>query len=189
MFIANAQLLKQQAGLNVSVVLVLAALIFGDITFNCMIENLTHLHARIDSYRLNGKHFQRPEPAETNVAKARRNMNKQTEATDGGSAFQHGHVIVRFGVLDCPAKVELIWLQDHTVFRNGDTAKSIGPFHVQHDFFVDQKLVVEREVVAVGIQLFLMEGLNIEVLAKLGFDFAAAENHESFAERNERGII
>ena len=83
MLIANAKLFEQQAGLNISVVLVLAAPIFGHITFNGVIKNLTHLNARIDANRLNGKHFQSPETTETDVAKSRGDMNKQTKPTNG----------------------------------------------------------------------------------------------------------
>ena len=68
--------------------------------------------------------------------------------------------------------------------RDGEASVAILAFHVEDDFLVHQQFVVQAQVVAVWIQLILIERLNPDVATKSSLDFTAAQNHEAPAGSN-----
>src|SRR5262249_552702 len=73
-------------------------------------------------------------------------------------------------------------VEDQAVFGNDVPPEAVRPPHVEHDFLVHQKLVVQPEIVAVGIELALIERVDDDIAAKLGLDLAAGEDHVNDAE-------
>ena len=134
------------------VVLVLVAGVFGERAADVVVEDLADGHAGIDPHRLHGEHLQRPVAAKAHVAEAGRHVDEQPQPADRRAAFDHRHEVVGFGPLDRPAQVELVRLQHQPLGRNRHAADAIGLPHVEHDLFVDHQFVVQREVVAVGIE-------------------------------------
>ena len=88
-----------RAGLNAAIILVLPAVVIVKVPFNAVVKNLTDLDIGIDANGLHAKHLQGPVTAEADVAKPCRDMDKQSQATNGGAAFEHGDQIVGCGVL------------------------------------------------------------------------------------------
>src|SRR4051794_26503317 len=67
----------EQARLDVAVVLILVARVFGDVADNLMIEDLADRHAGIDANRLDREHLERPIAAKPHIAKAGRDMHEE----------------------------------------------------------------------------------------------------------------
>ena len=84
------EFLVEETGLDVVIVLILFALVLRDVTLDFVIENLADGDAGIDSDRLYGKHFNSPEAAEPDIAKAGGHMNKTSQASDGRTRVEHG---------------------------------------------------------------------------------------------------
>ena len=82
LIIFNPQLSKQKTWLNIFVVLILAAFVFRNVALETVIEDLANLYTRVNSNRLDGKHFKRPEAAKPNVAKTSRYVNEQAKSAD-----------------------------------------------------------------------------------------------------------
>ena len=55
--------------------------------------------------------------------------------------------------------------------------KAVRPAHVEHDFLVRQQLVVQPQVVAVGVELLLVERIDDDVPVQPRPNLVAAENH------------
>ena len=75
------------------------------------------------------------------------------------------------------AEIELVRAEHEPLRRNLDPPHAVGLGHVEHDFFVDHQLVVQREVVAVGIELRLVERIDDDVGAQSLANRLAGENH------------
>src|SRR5262245_33929627 len=138
-----------------------------------MVENLADGHARIDANGLNGEHFQSPVAAETDVAKAGGNVHEQAQAADTGAAFDHGNVVVRLSAFGGAAQVELLRSENEAVFRDANSPSAIRSSHVEHDLLVRQQLVVQRESVAIRIEVRHVERIDDNVAAKVLIDFIA----------------
>ena len=99
---------KEQAGLDVAIVLIFVARILEKLAGDFVVKNLADRDVRINSYRLYGKHLQCPVSAKAHVSKTACGVDEDTEAGNAAAAFDHRHQIVRFGALDGPCQIELI---------------------------------------------------------------------------------
>jgi len=181
-----AELLVEHAGLDVFVVLVLVASIFANIAGDLVIEDLADGNAGINANRLDGKHFQRPVAAKANIAKACRNVDKQAKPANARPAFDHGHKVVRFCPLHCASQVKALRTEDEPFGRYDKAARAVGLRHVEHHFFVGEKFVMQREVVAVGVESRGIEGIDMDVGAQIATNFIAGENHwQNFLSRSK----
>ncbi len=61
--------------------------------------------------------------------------------------------------------------------RNRQPAMPIWTPHIQNNLFVHEKLVVEPQVVAIGIELSCFVRLNDNVRAEASLNLIAAEDH------------
>ena len=179
-FLLRGKFPVEHAWLNVVVVLVFFAGVFSDVAGDLMKEELADRHARVNLDRLHGKHFERPITAEANVAEAGRHVHKEPEPADGTAALNHRHEVVSFGALNRAAEVELIRREDETLWRNVDAIHPIALSHIEHHLFVDEQFVVQREVVAIWVEMTVVERLDDNVAAELLFDLVAGEDHEKF---------
>ena len=171
------QLLEQQAGLNVRVVLILVAGILAVRAVDVVVEDLANRHAGINPHRLHGKHLQRPIAAEADVAEARRYVDEQPQPTDRRAPFDHRHQAAGLRALDGAAQVEEVRVEHEPLVGNGDPPHAVRPPHVQHHLFVQHQLVVQGEVVAVRVQSCRVERVDDDVLAQLALDLVAGEDH------------
>ena len=89
----------------------------------------------------------------------------------------HGQAAI-FGPLDGAAEIELVGREHKAVRRDHDPLDPVALPHVEHDLFVGHQLVVQREVVAVGIQVRLDERVDDDVLAQAFANLMAGENHD-----------
>ena len=142
-----------------------------------VVEDLADRHAGIDSHRLHGEHLERPVAAEADVAEAGRHVHEQSQPADRRAAFDLRHQVVRHRPLDRAAQVELVRTEHQPLRRNLDPPHAVGLGHVEHHLFVDHQLVVQREVVAVGIELRLIERIDDDVGAQSFTNRLAGENH------------
>ena len=170
------ELLEQQARLDVAVVLVLAGVLV-DLARDLVIEDLADRHAGIDSHRLHGEHLERPVAAEADVAEAGRHVHEQPQPADRRPALDLRHQVVRHGPLGRAAQVELVRAEHQPLVRNLDPPHAVGLGHVEHHLFVDHQLVVEREVVAVRVELRLVERIDDDVGAQSFANGLAGEDH------------
>src|SRR5579863_5834753 len=164
------------------VILIFIAVIFRDVPLERVVEDVADGNPRIDPNRLDGEHFQGPEAAESNVAEPCRDMHEQSQPADRRAAFQHGDIIVSFGPFDRAAQVQLVGVEDQSVVRNHIPSETIRPPHVEHDFLVDEELVVQPQVVAVGVEPALIERVDDDVATELSPDLVAGKNHFDDAE-------
>ena len=105
-------------------------------------------------------------------------MHEQPQPPDRRAPFDLRHEVVRHGPLDRPRQVQLVRVEHQPAFRQLDPPHAIGLRHVEHDFLVDHQLVVERQVVAVGIELRLVERIDDDVAAQAFANGLPGENHE-----------
>ena len=98
-------------------------------------------------------------------------MDEEAQPAHGGAPLQHGHEPVSPGVLQGAAQVEAVGLQQQTLGRDGQAAHGIVLFHVQHVGVVDQQLVRQAEIVAVGVKLGRVIGLDDDIPAQVFLDF------------------
>ena len=159
----RTEFLIEQARLDVRIVLVLAAGVLADIANDLMVENLADFNAGVNSDRLNGEHLQRPVPAESDITETGGHVHEQTKPPDGGPPLNHGNEIFRFGTLDRTPQVQPMRLKYQSGFRNFHSPCAIGLFHVQNDFLVRHDLIVQGQVVAVGIDSIRQIRVNFDV--------------------------
>jgi hypothetical protein len=98
---------------------------------------------------------------------------EQTQPADRRAAFDHRHQVVRFGALDGASEIELVRAEHQPVRRNGQPPDTVGLAHVEHDLFVGHQLIVQRQVVAVGVEVRLVERIKDDVFPQLLADFMA----------------
>ena len=165
------EFLVEKTGLDVVIVLILFALVLRNVTLDFVIENLANGDARIDSDRLYGKHLDGPEAAEPDIAKAGGHMNEKSQASDGRTPFDHGYQIMGGRVLNGSSQVKLVGSQDKSLGGNRYPADTIRESHIQHNLFVGQELVVQRQVVAVGIEVVFIKRIDVNVGIQLRPDF------------------
>ena len=99
------------------------------------------------------------------------------EPADRRAAFDQRHEVVRLGALGRAAEVELVGAEHEPLRRDRDPPHAVGLGHVEHDLLVDHQLVVQREVVAVGVERARVERIDHDVAAEPRVDFVAGENH------------
>jgi hypothetical protein len=63
------------------------------------------------------------------------------------------------------------------VLGNRNPPHAIRLPHVEHDLFIDHDLVVQREVIAVGIEVRLIKRVDDDVRAEMLLNLVARENH------------
>ena len=85
------EFLEEKRGLHISIVLIFITGVLEEVSDDFMIENLADRNARVDSHRLHGKHLQRPEAAETDVAETTGRIDKKPQTGDATSALKHRH--------------------------------------------------------------------------------------------------
>ncbi len=125
---ASSELLElpvQQTRLDVRVVLVFVALVFGEGPADLVVADLTDRHARVYPHRLDGEHLQRPITAKPHVAKTGRHVDAQAQPPDRGAAFDHRHQVVRFGPLDGAAQIEPARIEHQPFGGNGDAGAGL----------------------------------------------------------------
>ena len=136
-----------------------------------VVEDLADGHARVNADRLHGEHFQCPIATEPHVAETGRHVYEKPQPADRRTALDHRYQIVGLGPFQGSAQVELVGLQ-HEAFRwNRKTPHAVRLAHVQHDLFVDHDFIVQRQVIAVGIHLRLVERIDDDVAAQFTLDF------------------
>ena len=146
-----------------------------------MIINLANLDVRIDFDRLNTEHFKRPVSRKAHISEARSHMDKQAQPARGGAAFKHGHILVRFGKFVCPAQIQPVRLQHQPVLRNDESLRRIQVFHIKDAAFIDQQLVCQRQVIAVGVDSFFIERFDDDLFADVFEDFFARKYHKALS--------
>src|SRR5262249_52162725 len=119
------ELLKEQAWLDIAIVLILFAAIFGHGPFDRVIEDLADLHTRINPHRLDGEHLKRPIAAKADVAESGRHMNEQAEPADRRTPLEHGDEVMRFGPLHRPTEIKTIRIEHQSFGRNGVPAEAV----------------------------------------------------------------
>ncbi len=129
-----------------------------------MVKNLADRYAGIDADRLDGEHFQRPVAAEPDVAKPGCHVDEEAQSSQRAAAFDHGYQLVGFGHLDRAAQVQLVGIQYQALGRYRQPPHPVGLPQVQDHLFVGHQLVMQREVVAVGVQPLLFKGLNHQIV-------------------------
>ncbi len=87
--------------------------------------------------------------------------------------MQDGNQTVRLCLFDGAAEVEHAGMQIQTVGGNFDPPKPVRARRVEHDFFVDQQLVMERQVVTVSVEPVGIKRINRQILAHPSNDFLA----------------
>jgi hypothetical protein len=75
--------------------------------------------------------------------------------------------------LDRPSEIELIRGEDEPFFGDLHPLHPVALPHVEHHLLVDEQFVVEREVVAVGVELRFVERIDEDVAAQLPADLVA----------------
>ena len=110
-------------------------------------------------------------------------MHEQTQPADAGAAFDHRHEVVRLGPLGRAAQVQLLRREHQPFLGNPQPPRAVGLRHVEHDLFVGQQLVVQRQVVAVGVQPRLIERIDDDVAAQVPDNFVAGKDHGRLALR------
>ena len=75
------------------------------------------------------------------------------------------------GPLHGPTKVKLVGIEYEAILWNRNPSDSITFSHVKHDFFVDQYFIMQGKIIAVGIEVLFIKGINNDILAKMGFYF------------------
>ena len=170
---APRELLVEQARLHTLVVLVLAAVVRVVIAFEGVVVDLADLNAGVDADGLHAEDLQRPEAAEPHIAKAGGHVDKEPQPPDRRAALEHRHAALGAGKLDGAAQVEPARLEHETCCRKLDLGKAVRPRHVEDILLIAQETVVEPEVVAVGVQLPLVERLNVNRTPEPALDFLA----------------
>ncbi len=155
----------QQARLNVGAVLILVFVTRFAGAEQFVIGNLTHLHLGVDANGLDAVHFERPRSAVSGLAETSAGVENQPESAQGRSCVQDRDEVLRFGVLDRSSEVEHAGLQSQTLGGDFDSAISVRTGRIENDFLVDEQFVIQRKVVAVGVQTRGIEGVNYEVFA------------------------
>ena len=156
---------EEEAGLDVGVVLIFVAVVFGEVAADVVVEDLADLDAGVDTDGLHGEHFEGPVSAEAHVAETGGDVHKKPQPADRGAALDHRHQIVRFGAFDGAAQIELIGLQHESLGRNLHPPHAIGLAHVEDQFLVDHQFVVQGQIIAVGIKPRGIERLENDVPA------------------------
>ena len=90
-----------------------------------------------------------------------------------------------FGSLNCTPEIEAVWLENEPGLGNNHPPDPIALSHVQNDFFVGHDIMVEREIVAVGVNVVGIVWIKLNVRAKVSSNFFAGKNH-SFRFRGMR---
>ena len=84
-----------------------------------------------------------------------------------------------FGTFDRPSQIQPVGFEDQTRFRNHHPTDSIAFSHIEYDFFVSYNILMEGQVVTVGIHVFRIERLNLDVGPQVPSDFCAGKNHDT----------
>ena len=147
------------------IVLVLAFFVafvrFGD----SVIVNLCYLDSGVYPHRLNTEQFQRPIPRESDITESSSDVYADSESADRRAAFKHWDITFGFGVLCSAAKIELPGREHKAFLRNVELLCGVIVAHVEGVVRVDEQLIMQREVVAVGV-----EPVSVE---RVYYDFAA----------------
>src|SRR5262249_15999945 len=151
----------------------------GNAAHNLMIENLADGNAGVDANRLDSKHFERPIPAKTNIAEASRDVNKETEAADAGPALDHWNEVMRLGSLAAAAEIKLLRRENEAFFGYAQPPGAVRRRHVEHNLFVGQQLVMQRQVVAIRVEPRIIIRVDDDVVAQIPTDFVAGKDHGS----------
>jgi hypothetical protein len=142
---------------------------------------------QIGTDRLDGEHLERPVAGEADVAEAGRHVHEQPQPADRAAALDHRHQVVGLGSLHRPAEIELVGGEHEAVLGNRDPLHPVALPHVEHHLLVDEQLVVEREVVAVGVEAGLVEGVDEDVAAEAAADLVAGEDHDGLPDGDDAG--
>ncbi len=70
------------------------------------------------------------------------------------------------GPLDCASQVESVGIEDQSFRRNRVTAEAIRAAHIEDDFLVREKFIVQAQVIAVRIELRLFKRIDDDVAPK-----------------------
>lgn len=170
---AVVKLLVEQAGLHITIVLVLLAGVFADVAGEFVIEDLANSEASVNANRLDRKHLDGPVAPKTRVPKPRRTMHEKPQPGDRASALDHRYQVMSFRVFNRAAQINLTWAENHPLVRNGQTTETVRLLGVQHNFLVNQKLVVQSQIVAVRIEAILTEGCDPNIGTLPSSDFFA----------------
>ena len=121
---------------------------------------------------MDAEDLERPVAREADVAEPRRHVDAEPEPSGGGAPLEHGNVGIRPGVLDGASQVEPARLQEEPVPRDGERLGLVGGLHVE-------QLVVQGQVVAVGVEPLLVEGVDDDLLPHVPQDLPAGEDHDA----------
>ena len=138
-----------------------------------MIVDLTDLDVGIDADGLDAEDLERPVAGKAHVAETSGDMDEQTQATGRRTTLEHGDKAVGAGELVGASEVQTAGFKHQTFFGNGQMAGRVGGLHVENVVLVDQKLICQGQVVAVGVQAAGIVRLNDDLLAEVFFDFLA----------------
>ena len=90
-------------------------------------------------------------------------------------------MVESFRPFDRSPQIQLIRVKNQAFGRNNVPTKSIWPPHVQYNFFVNEKLVVQAQVIAVGVQLPLIEWIDDDIFPQLRLNLVSGKDHENKA--------
>ena len=175
--VLGKEILVQHTGLDAGVVLVLAGVVLLIVALDGVVIDLTDLHVGIDDDGVDAEHLQGPVAGEAHVAKAGGDVDEQPQPAHRGTALQHGDEPVGFGVFQGAAQIELVGLQQQAALGDDQTLDGVVLLHVQGVGVIDQQLVGQAQVVAVGVELGRAERFDDDVSAQIFFDLLAGQQH------------
>ncbi len=73
---------------------------------------------------------------------------------------------MRFGILRSPPQVDLPWADDDPLFWNRNASIAVGMLGIKNDLFVNEEFIVQRKIVAVGVQALLVEWRDLNIAAQ-----------------------
>ena len=157
--------------MNSLVILILAALVVLVGPFEGVVEDLADFDPRIDPDGLHAKDLKRPEAPKADVAEARRDVNEKSQPADRRASLNHGDKVLRCREFKGPAQVEFSGFEEEALGWDGSAFKGVGLGHIEYRIAVDKKILTESQVVAVGVELGVVVGLDHDIASQPPLDF------------------
>ncbi len=176
-FGTRVEFLVKQAWLDVVIVLILVATVFLNVAGDLMVKDLADGNARVDSNGLNREHLQGPETVEANITKSGSHVDKQSQATDRRTPLNHRNKVVGFRPFHGSSKVESAGFKNQASLGNHHAANPVALLHVQNNLLVSNEVMVKSQVITVGVEIFGVERVNLDVCPQVLINLVARENH------------
>ena len=97
-------------------------------------------------------------------------MDKQAQSSRGGAPLQHGYIALCFGIFLRAAEIQPVRLEHKPFLRYDDALSGVGLFHIQRIAGIHQQLVMQRKVIAVGVNALWVIRLDDDIRADVFLD-------------------